>query len=512
MPLLLCLINKLIFSRLYLFILIQFVAFFPKVGKNATTRHDFGVQFIALFIFLVHSSQTLFMRTLLLLLLLNFSVFSQQSDSAFIRKIYNVALSEGHAYENLRSLCKDIGARLSGSAEAEMAVEWSKKLFESYGFDQVYLQPVMVPYWKRGTTEAGWIRTSDKLLHKVNLLALGGSIATDGTLEADVVEFKHLDELKKATRKQVENKIVFLNQPMNEQDIVTFKAYGGCYAIRGYGAVEASKLGAKGVIIRSIGMPVDGHPHTGMMNYVDSVKKIPAAAISTSDAEKLSALLKTQKAQFVMKLNCQDYGMVPSYNVIAELKGTVFPNRIITVGGHLDSWDTGEGAHDDGAGVMHSLEALRILKQLNYKPKHTLRVVFFMNEENGNQGGENYARWVKDKGEEHIAAIESDRGGFAPRGFHCDGPEDKLTFLKNLEPAMRPYELHIFEKGYGGVDISPLKKHFPGIPLFGFVPDSQRYFDFHHAPSDVFENVNKRELELGCAAIASLMYFIDQQF
>jgi carboxypeptidase Q len=452
------------------------------------------------------------MRLIILLLCISGSVFSQKADSAFIRSIYNVALSDGHSYENLRSLCKDIGARLSGSAEAQMAVEWSEKLFKSYGFDKVHLQPVMVPYWKRGTTEAGWIRTTDKQLHKVHLLALGGSIATDGTLEGDVVEFKHLNDLKKATRKQVEGKIVFLNQPMNEQDIVTFKAYGGCYAIRGYGAVEASKLGAKAVIIRSIGMPLDNHPHTGVMNYVDSVKKIPAAAISTNDAEKLSELLQKEKAQFVMKLNCQDMGMVQSYNVIAEMTGTVHPNKFITVGGHLDSWDTGEGAHDDGAGVMHSLEALRILKELNYKPKHTLRVVFFMNEENGNQGGENYAKWAKERGEEHIAAIESDRGGFAPRGFHCDGPEDKISFLKSLEPVLRDYELHIFEKGYGGVDITPLKKQFNGIPLFGFVPDSQRYFDFHHAPSDVFEAVNKRELELGCAAIASLMYFIDQQF
>lgn len=451
------------------------------------------------------------MRTLLFLLVFS-AGYSQQPDSAFIRTIYNHALTDGHAYQNLRSLCKDIGARLSGSAEAEMAVEWSKKLFESYQFDKVYLQPVMVPYWKRGTTEAGWIRTADKKLHKVNLLALGGSIATEGTIEADVVEFRHLNDLKKASRKQVENKIVFINQPMNEQDISTFKAYGGCYAIRGYGAVEASRLGAKAVIIRSIGMPVDGHPHTGVMTYVDSVKKIPAAAISTSDAEKLSTFLASQKAQFVMKLNCEDQGMVQSYNVIAEMTGSMYPNKFITVGGHLDSWDTGEGAHDDGAGLMHSLEAMRILKKMNYKPRHTLRLVFFMNEENGNQGGENYAKWCKENGEEHIAAIESDRGGFAPRGFHCDGPDDKIGFLKGLEPALRNYELHIFEKGYGGVDISPLKKYYEGIPLFGFVPDSQRYFDFHHAPSDVFENVNKRELELGCAAVASLLYFIDQSF
>lgn len=317
------------------------------------------------------------MRILCLFLAVSWSVCSQQTDSAFIRTIYNHALTDGHAYGNLRSLCKDIGARLSGSAEAEMAVEWSKKLFESYGFDKVYLHPVMVPYWKRGTTEAGWIRTADKKLHKVNLLALGGSIATDGTIEADVVEFSHLNELKKASRKQVENKIVFLNQPMNEQDIVTFKAYGGCYAIRGYGAVEASRLGAKAVIIRSIGMPIDGHPHTGVMSYADSVKKIPAAAISTGDAEKLSEFLKTQKAQFVMKLNCEDLGMVQSYNVIAEMRGTVHPNKFITLGGHLDSWDTGEGAHDDGAGLMHPGSNAYFEKNELQTPAHPPPGVFY---------------------------------------------------------------------------------------------------------------------------------------
>lgn len=440
------------------------------------------------------------------------SAQSSQTDSIFIRSIYNEALSNGDSHENLRSLCKDIGARLSGSAEAQMAVEWSEKLMKSYNFDAVYLQAIMVPHWERGTKEAGWIRTKNGDLIKVSMLALGGSIGTNGILEGEIIEFKHLDELKKATKLQVEGKIVFLNQAMNEQDINTFKAYGGCYAIRGNGAVEASKIGAKAIIIRSIAMPVDNHPHTGGMHYEDDVVKIPAAAISTSDAEKLSHILKTESAHFVMEMDCKNFPDEPSFNVICELKGSEFPNQIITVGGHLDSWDTGEGAHDDGAGVIHSLEALRILKSLNYKPKHTIRVVFFMNEENGNLGGKTYATWVKDKNEEHIAAVESDRGGFAPRGFEIDGSESHLVFLKSLAPFLKQYDLHHFEKGYGGVDIGPLKASFPEIALFGFVPDSQRYFDFHHAPSDVFESVNKRELELGCAAVATLIYFIDIKF
>ena len=450
------------------------------------------------------------MKLTILLVLSAFVLNAQKNDSTFIKSIYNEALSRGESYQNLKSLCKDIGARLSGSAEAAMAIEWGKKKMESYQFDAVYLQEIKVPHWERGTKESGWIRAKKGQLIKVNLLALGGSIGTNGLLEGELVLFNHIDELKKASKSAVEGKIVFINQPMNEAEINTFKAYGGCYTLRGTGAVEGAKLGAKAVLIRSIGMPVDKHPHTGSMHYEASVTKIPAAALSTEDAEMLAQLLQKEKAEFVLEMDCRDYEDAVSYNVIGELKGTTHPNEIITFGGHLDSWDTGEGAHDDGAGIVHCLEALRILNKLNYKPKHTLRLVFFMNEENGNKGGKTYATWSKNKNEQQIAALESDRGGFSPRGFQCDGNETYQALLKSFAPSYANYELSEFGKGYGGVDISPLKDEFPGIPLFGFVPDSQRYFDFHHAPSDVFESVNKRELELGAAAISSMIYLLDR--
>lgn len=450
-------------------------------------------------------------RFILVLFPLIANTSNAQSDSVFIRQIYNEALSNGNAHEDLRSLCKDVGARITGSAEASMAIEWGKNKMESYDFDNVYLQQILVPHWERGTKEAGWLKRKDGTLIKYNILALGGSIGTNGILEGDLIEFKSLEALKNAKEKAVSGKIVFLNQPMDEQQINTFKAYGGCYPVRGNGAVQASKLGAKGIIIRSLGLPIDDHPHTGAMYYEDNVTKIPAAAISTMDAERLSHILKNEKAKFVLEMDCREYPDKISYNVIGEVKGSEHPNNIITFGGHLDSWDTGEGAHDDGSGVVHCLEALRILKKLGYKPKNTLRLVFFMNEENGNKGGLTYASWAKDQlHENHIAAVESDRGGFTPRGFHCDGSDKQIEFLKSLEHHFKPYDLHIFEKGYGGVDIGPLKNFFNGIPLFGFVPDSQRYFDFHHAPSDVFENVNKRELELGCAAISSFLYLLDK--
>ncbi len=449
-------------------------------------------------------------NVLFLLLLVSFLNYAQSTDSLFIRKAFDTALKNGNAYSDLRSLCKDIGHRLSGSAEAEMAVEWGYSKMKSYGFDSVYLQEIKVPHWERGTKEVGWIKSAEGTITKVKLLALGGSIGTNGIMEGAVIQFNSLDELKKASKTEVSGKIVFLNQAMDETQINTFKAYGGCYPIRGDGAVEAAKLGAIAVIIRSLAMPIDENPHTGSMHYEDGIQKIPAAAISTADAEALSEILRYQEAHFIFEMDCQIFPEAISHNVIAEIIGQENPNNIITFGGHLDSWDTGEGAHDDGAGVVHCMEALRILKELEYKPQNTLRVVFFMNEENGNMGGKSYANWVKNKGEIQIAALESDRGGFSPRGFSCDGGEIYLNFLDSISSLFVPYEMYDFNKGYGGVDIGPLKDAYIGIPLFGFVPDSQRYFDFHHAPSDVFENVNKRELELGAGAIASFVYLLDK--
>lgn len=468
------------------------------------------------------------MKQILLLIAILFSsltnniLFSQNTevsreylstDTLVIRKIYDMALSEGEAYDNLRYLCKEIGARITGSTEAQMAVEWGKKIMTEYGF-KVSLQEITVPHWERGTKEAFWIRNENGDIIKLNGLALGGSVGTNGILRGELVVLNSLEELKNSSIDNIKDKIVFVNQPMDEKQIQTFKAYGGCYPLRGNSASEGAKKGALAVIIRSLGLSIDPHPHTGSMRYEKDVDQIPAAAISTADAELVVDYIKSnpeEKLEFILEMDCKKLKDKTSYNVIGEIPGTFKRKKIISIGGHLDSWDTGEGAHDDGAGVIHCLEALRILKTMNYMPKHTLRVVFFMNEENGNMGGKTYAKWVKEKGEKHIAAIESDRGGFAPRGFTCDGSEDHVDWLKSLAYLFNDYDLHVFEKGYGGVDIGPLKKEYPKIALFGFVPDSQRYFDMHHSPNDVFENVNKRELELGAAAVASFLYLVDQK-
>ncbi len=434
-----------------------------------------------------------------------------EQDSLFMRKIFDEALSRGEAYEDLKSLCKDVGARLSGSAEADMAVKWGKLRLEKYGFDTVYLQEIQVPHWERGTKESGWYETADGTIYKIDVLALGGSVDTDGLISAELVSFSTLEELRKAEKSKVEGKLVFVNEPMNEKLINTFSAYGGCFPVRSSSAVDAGKLGAVGVIIRSLSLLEHDHPHTGTLRYTDEVEKIPAAAISTKAANQLQQLVDNgEHLTFHLEMNCKSYPDKKSHNVIAEMKGSVYPKNIIAFGGHLDSWDVGEGAHDDGAGIVHTMEALRILKVLDYKPRNTLRVVFFMNEENGNMGGKTYAKKVKEKGENHIAAIESDRGGFSPRGFTCDGSEAHLKLLQAFKLLFEPYELHRFEKGYGGVDIYPLKDEYEDIALFGFLPDSQRYFDYHHNANDVFEEVNKRELELGAASISSLVYLLDK--
>ncbi len=445
--------------------------------------------------------------SLLVAVFFQINVFAQ-TDQDFIRKIYDEALENGESYENLRSLCKDIGSRITGSAEAEMAVRWGEKLLKSYGFDKVYLQEIKVPHWERGTTEAGWIIDKTGRTLKLDILALGGSVATNGLMVGEIIEVENLEILKNIDPARVKNKIVFINKPFDQKLIRTFNAYGACWPIRGNGAVEASKKGAKGVIIRSLATPTDHFAHTGSMNYSDDVKKIPAAAISTANADELSKWLKNGKVELKFEMDCRQYPDVTSYNVIAEITGNE-DQQIITIGGHLDSWDVGEGAHDDGAGIVHSIEALRILKQLNYKNKHTLRVVLFMNEENGNFGGKSYAKLANENKEKHICAIESDRGGFLPVGFDIVGDTNQVDFIQKFYKTLDPFQIYKLEKGWGGVDINPLLEYYPDMLQLGLAISSQRYFDYHHAESDVFENVNKRELELGCAAMSAMLFLMD---
>ncbi|RWY55801.1 M20/M25/M40 family metallo-hydrolase [Mucilaginibacter gilvus] len=456
------------------------------------------------------------MKKFLLLLSLFFAVTTLKAqDSLMIRKLYDEALVNGECYENLRYLCKKIGSRLSGSVGAEKSVAWSKKLMDTYGFDKVYLQEVMVPHWVRGAKEEGFI-IDGKTRIKVPIAALGMSVGTPAAgITANIVEVKSLKELDALGESVIKGKIVFFNGPFDPRFIETGQGYGAAGIQRFAGPSAAAKYGAAGAIVRSITPALDDYPHTGGTVYAEGGRKIPAAAISTLAANKLSNMLKLRKLpliKFYFKQSCQTLPDVKSYNVIGEVTGSEHPNKFISVGGHLDSWDLAEGAHDDGTGVMQSVEVLRIFKKTGYKPKNSVRAVFFMNEENGHKGGLKYAEVAAQNKEEHIAAIETDEGGFTPRGFSFQGiPAAQLKAINDKYSALfEPYEADRLVAGGGGTDIGPLKETIPSIVLIGFRPDSQRYFDIHHTPNDVFENVNKRELELGAGAIAALVYLIDQ--
>lgn len=433
-------------------------------------------------------------------------------DAWMIRKIYDQALTDGSAYPWLHYLTKRIGNRISGSPQAAAAVEFSRQMLDTLGLDSVYLMPCTVPHWSRGNKAVAKVVGSKMGDLDLKCLALGGSVATPaGGILAQVVEVKSLEEVEKLGNAALSGKIVFFNRPMDPTQIHTFSAYGGAVDQRGSGASLAAKYGAVGVLVRSMTTRLDDFPHTGGVIYKEDAPKVAALAISTNDAEKLSALLKQAPVNVFLQANCKLLKEQKSYNVIGEIKGSTFPNEVIVVGGHLDSWDVGEGAHDDGAGCMQSMDVLHVLKSTGYKPKRTIRCVLFMNEENGLRGGTAYGEYVKNSPEKHIAAIESDAGGFSPRGFDCESNEAifNTSFKKVVEwlPLLEPYGLHI-RKGGSGADISPMRQH--KVFLIGLRPDSQRYFDVHHTENDTFENVNKRELDLGTAAMTSLIYLLDK--
>ena len=450
-------------------------------------------------------------------------------DAAVVKRLYDKELTDGRCYGWLDTLSNQIGGRLSGSPQAAKAVEWAQKLMQQQGFDKVFVQEVMVPHWFRGDKEVAKVTTTSpkKATRKVNVCALGGSIGTGSKgIKAEVVEVHNFDELKQLGKEKVQGKIVFFNRPFDPTLINTFAAYGGAVDQRGAGASEAAKLGAVAVVVRSMTDALDYYPHTGAMHYAPGITQIPAAAISTKDADELSAELNDTKVYstsadgpkiqgnrrpvvyFYLKMNCATLDSVKSYNVIAQTNGSEHPERIISVGGHLDSWDTGDGADDDGSGVVQSLDALRILKLAGIRPKNTIRAVFFMNEENGLHGGTKYADLATKNHETHIAGIETDRGSFQPIAFSINRKGDTLTKMESWLPLFKPYGIWNIQHDDGGVDFLPLS--WKGIPSLELIPEDQRYFDYHHSPLDTYDKVNKRELELGAGALASLIYLIDK--
>jgi hypothetical protein len=472
---------------------------------------------------------------ILVLLFSGNTTLAQKEDSLVIRKIFTEAMSDTTAYHNLRSLCAGIGGRLCGSPQAEKAVQWSKSTLDAMGLDTVWLQECKVRHWERGNTEELLVNPGVSPTIRLHVCAIGGSIGTgEAGLKANVVEVKDFDELKTIGRKNIEGKIVFFNHPPDPAHYYTFDAYGELAGYRVFGVDHAASYGAIGVIVRSATLAHDDFPHTGVIYYADTVKKIPGMAVSANDAEKLSRLLKAKPGLNVtIKLSCIEYPETVSSNVIGEIRGAINPEKVIAIGGHIDSWDIGQGAHDDGAGVVQTIEVLRIFSALKMKPACTIRVVVFMDEEMAQRGAKKYGEYAKTReeiyrssqvadgrntiagetkqlplGSHHVAAIEADRGGFTPFGFSIDATDAQISQIQEWKELLLPYGLYSFEKGGSGVDIRELKPL--GVPLLALVPDSQRYFDCHHSANDTFANVSLRELQLGAFSIAAMVYLIDK--
>jgi Zn-dependent M28 family amino/carboxypeptidase len=435
---------------------------------------------------------------------------SPGAKSDLVARLTRAGLGSGKAHAMLTELCTGVGHRLSGSKGAELGVAWAKKTMEACGLENVRLEPVMVPRWVRGPVETA-IVTGERLGpvgHPLRICALGGSVGTPPAgVAAGVIEVRSFDELK-AAGDRARGKIVFFNRPFDDTQFETFHAYSGAVDQRGSGAVEAARAGGVAAIVRSMTSRRDDVPHTGSMHYAGGVPQVPAAAVSLIGAEWLSAALKNDPdLKLKLTLSCKTMPDVESANVVGEIVGSEKPSEVVVIGGHLDSWDKGQGAHDDGAGCVHAIEALRLLKELGLKPRRTIRAVMFMNEENGARGGEAYAK-AERPGETHIAAIESDEGGFSPRGFGIGGGGGDAVYdaVARWAPLFTPIEADRFHKGGGGVDIGPLGGK--GVPTLGLRVNIQRYFDFHHSDKDVIDAVNPRELELGAITMAAMAYLI----
>ncbi|HKC35110.1 MAG TPA: M20/M25/M40 family metallo-hydrolase [Chitinophagaceae bacterium] len=447
--------------------------------------------------------------------------FSQNEDSVMIKKISEEILTNGKAYDNLHYLTKQIGGRLSGSPQMVKAEKWGVETMNVSGADKAWLQECAVPHWVRGGKDKaevlynGAVTGARNVLlfnKQLDVLALGNSEGTKNKgLTAKVVLVNSFEELEKK-KDSVKGMIVFYNYKFNQSYINPFLAYRDAGAYRGSGPSRAAKYGALAVIVRSLSGSTDNNPHTGATRYDTTLskEKIPAMAIGLRDADWLNDQIQNNKIiSLTIKTNAHFLPDTIGHNVIGELSGSEFPDDIITVGGHLDSWDPAEGAHDDGAGCVQTMEVLRVLKAIGYRPKRTIRFVLFMNEENGLRGGNKYAEEAKAKNEKHVFALESDAGGFTPRSISFGGTPEQLKKIQSWVPLLYPYGVYEITNGGGGADIGPLNRTFK-TPVAEFAPDTQRYFDYHHARNDVFENVNKRELELGAVNMAALIYLIDK--
>lgn len=437
----------------------------------------------------------------------NFGIAAAYRDD--VSRIVNAALEKNSAFERLEELCLTIGHRLSGSPQLEKAIEWAVATLKKDGHENVRKEKVMVPHWVRGRESATIIEPNE---YPLVMLGLGGSVATPPEgITAQVLVVADKDELD-AKADQAKGKIVLFNNPMPPYHPETGSGYGKTVQYRGRGAVYAAEKGAVACLVRSVTARSLRTPHTGAMRYQDDVAKIPAAAITTEDAEMIARLQQRGIPVTVnLKMDAKTLPDAESANVIAELRGREKPVEVVVIGGHIDAWDVGHGAHDDGAGCIMAMEALPVLRKLNLIPRRTIRVVLWTNEENGLAGGKAYAKDHEAELKNHVAAIESDSGGFKPTGYsvECDdSAREALAALQmdeilSLVNSIGPMKVRT---GHSGADISTLKS--AGVMLMGHNVEGSTYFDYHHTPADTIDKVDPRELSENVAVMAAVAYVL----
>ncbi|PTY06313.1 peptidase M28 family protein [Opitutaceae bacterium EW11] len=430
-----------------------------------------------------------------------------------LQRFYEEALAHSPSYEQLVDLVNRYPGRLAGSQAMDGAMKWAEETLRKTGCNDVRVQPVAVPSWERGGPESvGLVGVGGAPFEPLAAVGLGWSVATPETgLQAEVVEVQSLQELEKLGRAAVEGKIVFFNRPMPRTIVDPSAAYRRTSDQRNRGPAAAARLGAVGALTRSLTQSTDDVPHAGYTGFPAGGPKIPAAALSVIAADHLSAALRQDPHRPVrMTLHGRWVGDRPSGNVIAEIRGSEFPDEVIVVGAHLDCWDTSPGAHDNGAGVVQAIEVMRLFRALGIRPRHTLRCVLFVAEENSLAGGNEYARVAKEKKEKHVFAIESDSGGFGCRAFALSNKSFPAhERAARWSSRFAPFGVVSFTNVGAGGDIEPLEEL--GVTIAEIRPESARYFDYHHTPIDTADKVNPRELELGAAAMASLVWLVDSE-
>ena len=428
-----------------------------------------------------------------------------------IKRVQHAALESDYAYRQLAHLTENIGPRLSGSPQAQKAIEYVAGELRRLGLE-VQLEKVMVPHWVRGEETAALTEypgMAPNTTQKIVLTALGGSVATPNEgLIADVVVVNNFEELQALGRARVTGKIVLFNAKFDQQladNGFAGQAYGQAVAYRGQGPSAAARLGAVASLNRSAGGADYRLPHTGALRYADDAPKIPAAAVTSEDADLIAHLAGEGRVQMHLLLTPQTLPDAVSYNVIGDLKGSEHPEQIVIVSGHLDSWDLGRGAIDDGAGVVTAMQTAQLLKALRLRPKRTIRVIAWINEENGTMGARTYAKDYQNEIANHFAAIETDLGAGHPLGFYASGKPEILTLLQPLATILQSQGggvTRLVEET--GSDVAPLGA--AGVPTFAPIQDARTYFNYHHTAADTLDKVNPKELQENCAVVAALAY------